>query len=71
MARSQTSFQLDTGTADAIERLKGAFGVTSNTAVIRKAIALSQVAVQQSDASDNTVTIVNKVGDRFKVMLTG
>jgi len=53
VAKIQTSFQQDEGTADAIEKLKGVFGVASNMAAIRKAIALSRVA----DGADNTVTI--------------
>ena len=68
---AQTSFQLDPGTAEAIERLKGVFGVSSNTAVIRKAIALSRVAAQAADSADNTVTIVDNAGERFKVPLNG
>jgi transaldolase len=71
MAKIQTSFQLDEGTADAIEKLKGVFGVTSNTAVIRKAIALSRVAARAADGADNTVTIVDREGERFKIPLNG
>jgi len=71
MATVQTSIQLDEGTADAIEKLKTVFGVTSNTAVIRKAIALSRVAANAADTGDNTVTIVDQGGARFKVPLNG
>jgi transaldolase len=71
MARIQTSFELDEGTADAIDKLKAVFGVTSNTAVIRRAIALSRVAARAADTADNTVTIVDKDGERFKIPLNG
>ena len=71
MASVQTSFQVDPGTAAAIDELKGVFGVTSNTAVIRKAIALARVAARNSDATDNTVTLVDKGGDRLKISLGG
>ena len=70
-ANVQTSFQVDPGTAAAIEELKGVFGTTSNTAVIRKAIALARVAARNSDVGDNTVTLVDRAGDRFKVFLAG
>jgi hypothetical protein len=69
------TFQLDEGAADAaadaIETLKAVFGVTSNTAVIRRAIALSRVAAHAADTADNTVTIVDKEGERFKIPLNG
>ncbi len=67
----QTSFQLDPGTAEAIEQLKGVFGVTSNTAVIRRAIALSRVAARNSDASDQTVTLLGSDGVPLKISLAG
>ena len=67
----QTSFQLDTGTAEAIEELKTVFGASSNTVVIRKAIALARIAARNSDAGDNTVTLLDKDGDRLKISLAG
>ena len=67
----QTSFQVDPGTAEAIDELKGVFGVTSNTAVIRKAIALARVAARNSDADDKTVTLIDKGGDKLKISLAG
>lgn len=71
MANIQSSFQLDAGTAEAIEELKGVFGVTSNTAVIRRAIALARVASRNSDAEDRTVTLVDKTGTPLKISLAG
>ena len=68
-SRIQTSFQLDTGTAEAIEELKVVFGVSSNTGVIRKAIALARIAARNSDTGDNTVTMIDKSGDRLKISL--
>ena len=67
----QTSFQLDSGTAEAIEQLKGVFGVSSNTAVIRKAIALSRVAARNSDAESKTVTLLDSDGVPLKISLVG
>ena len=68
---AQTSFQLDPGTAGAIEDLKGVFGVTTNTAVIRKAIALARVASRNASPDDHTITLIDAAGDQLKVSLTG
>ena len=65
----QTSFQLDSGTAQAIEELKGVFGVTTSTGVIRKAVALARIMARQSE--DGAVTIVDKDDNRTKVLLVG
>jgi transaldolase len=67
----QTSFQLDPGTAQAIDELKTVFGVTSNTAVIRKAIALARVAANTQNASERTITLVDQAGTPLKVSLAG
>lgn len=67
----QTSFQLDPGTAAAIDELKDVFGVTNNTAVIRKAIALARIAARNADASTKTVTMLDPDGDKLKVLLVG
>ena len=66
---AQTSFQLDSGTAQAIEELKQTFNVTSNTAVIRKAIALSRIAARNSDDDGVSVTMLDKDKQPFKVLL--
>ena len=71
MASIQTSFQVDPGTAEAIDELKGVFGVSSNTAVIRKAIALARVASRNSNAEDKTITLVDKTGTPLKIFLAG
>ena len=65
---AQTSFQLDDGTAQAIEELKEVFNVTSNTAVIRRAIALARIAARNSNADDNTITLLDKDSTPIKVM---
>ena len=70
-ATIQTSFQVDPGTAQAIDELKDVFGVTSNTAVIRKAIALARIASRNANTDDQTVTLVDKSGTPLKISLTG
>jgi hypothetical protein len=67
----QTSFQLDPGTAAAIDELKDVFGVNSNTAVIRKAIALARVASRNSNVEDKTVTLLDNDGAKLKISLAG
>jgi hypothetical protein len=51
-----TSFEVDDRTAALIARLRETFGVNTNAAVIRKALALANVASQHADA-DRTITI--------------
>lgn len=51
-----TTFEVDQRTADLIAHLRESFGVKTNAAVIRKALALANVASQQAD-SDHTITI--------------
>lgn len=68
---AQSSFQLDAGTARAIEELKKVFNVTSNTAVIRKAVALARIAARHSNADDQTIVLLDKDNVPTKVMLAG
>jgi hypothetical protein len=51
-----TSFDVDERTAELIARLQKTFGVKTNAAVLRKALALANVASQHADA-DNMITI--------------
>ena len=55
-AMAVTSFDVDKRTAATIERLRSAFGVKTNAGVIRKALALANIASQHADA-DGTITI--------------
>jgi len=65
-----TSFDIDENTIALIERLRGTFGVTTNEAVIRKALALANVASRHVD-QDGAITIAPKQdgGPAVKVML--
>lgn len=64
---AQTSFQLDEGTAKAIDELKGVFGVTTSTGVIRRAVALARIASRYS--TDGVMTVIDKDDQRTKVLL--
>jgi hypothetical protein len=67
-----TSFEVDERTADLIARLQKTFGVKTNAAVIRKALALANVASQHAN-SDNTITIAPTEDGKpaIKVSLAG
>ncbi len=67
----QTIFELDQGTAKAIEELKSVFGVTTSTAVIRSAVALARIASRNASQPDNTVTLIDAAGEPLKVILAG
>lgn len=66
-----TSFEVDDRTAALIAQLREAFGVKTNAAVIRKALALANVASQHADA-DHTITIAPNDGKpAVKISLAG
>jgi hypothetical protein len=69
---AMTSFEMDERTVALIERLRGTFGVKTNAAVIRKALALANVASQHANA-DNTITIAPSEDGKpaVKVSLAG
>jgi len=66
----QVSFVVDEQTLRAIEELKQTFGVTSNAAVVRKALGLARIAAKNA-SDDHTLTIVDKHKQSHKVMLAG
>lgn len=70
MVKPTQSFELDIGTAKAIEELKEVFGVKSNEDVIRKAIALSRIAARNSNQDDHTVTLQSPDDKQVKISLT-
>jgi hypothetical protein len=66
-----TSFDVDDRTAALIAQLRETFGVKTNAAVIRKALALAKVASQHAD-SDHMITIAPGDGKpAVKVSLAG
>jgi hypothetical protein len=66
-----TSFDVDERTAAFLAELQKTFGVKTNAAVIRKALALASVASQHADA-DHTITIAPGGGKPVvKVCLAG
>jgi hypothetical protein len=66
-----TSFEVDERTAALIAQLRETFGVRTYAAVIRKALALANVASQHADA-DHTITITPSGGKPVvKISLAG
>jgi hypothetical protein len=65
---AMTSVVFDERTLKTIEELKKIFGVSTNAAVIRKAIALSRVVGQHADQHNNVI-IAGK-DDAIKLNLT-
>jgi hypothetical protein len=56
---AMTSFVFDDRTIKAIESLKETFGVKTNAAVIRRALALAQVVAEQAD-DKHSILLVGK-----------
>lgn len=65
-----TSFDVDERTAELLARLQKTFGVKTNAAVIRKALALANIASQHA-APDHTITISGDDQPPVKVSLAG
>jgi hypothetical protein len=64
-----TSFEVDERTAALLTQLQKKFGVKTNAAVIRKALALANVAAEHAD-SDIAITIAPSEGKpAVKVLL--
>jgi hypothetical protein len=57
---AQTSFIVDDKTAELLRGLQKAFGVNTNAAVIRRALALANVVARNADSAN---TVVIKSGD--------
>ncbi|MFZ1965272.1 MAG: hypothetical protein WAU78_17715 [Roseiarcus sp.] len=68
--RPQLNFAVTGETLDLIEHLKKTFGVDTNTAVLKRALALARVAAG-NQRDDHTVTIVGKDDVRRDILLNG
>ena len=67
--RSEASFRLDTRTLRSIEELGIKLRATSSTDVIRNALSLLKVAVDNADPDSLVVVMLNKDGEPLKVDL--
>jgi hypothetical protein len=60
---AQTSFEIDEKTTAALEHLKKVYGVPSNAAVLKRALALALAASKYADA-DHNIHIRSEVNGR-------
>jgi hypothetical protein len=67
---AMTGFDFDDRTMKVIESLQESFGVKTNAAVIRRALALARVVAQNAD-DDHSVVIVGKDDEPVKIRLAG
>ena len=68
--RSQVNFAVTGETLELIEELKKTFGVDSNTAVLKRALALARVAAGD-ERDDHTITLLGKDDVRRDILLNG
>lgn len=66
--RQQVTFVLNSQTAGALAALKNTFGVKTNAAAVRKALALARV-VSENASDNNTITIVGRDNKKKEVLL--
>ncbi len=67
---AQTSFDIDAKTAVALEGLKEVYGVSSNAAVLKRALAIALVAAKYADGDNNIHLLAqDKATGEFKEML--
>jgi len=69
-ATKQKSYQTDERTERLLSELREGFGVTTDSAVIRRALALASVMVRNA-AEDHTVTVVGSNNQPTKIILNG
>ena len=70
MANRQTSFVFDERTLKLLDELKQPFGVSSNVAVIRKALNLAKVATEHS-SDDHAVTFRDSGSKKVTKVILG
>ena len=64
-----TSFEMDERTLQTIDELKAVFGVKTNAAVLRKALALARIVGRHADKEH--AVVIGGEGDSEKVSLAG
>jgi hypothetical protein len=66
----QSSFQATEETKETLDELRTAFGVSTNSAVIRRALALAKVIAKEA-SDDHTIEVLGKDGQKLKILLNG
>jgi len=59
----QTSFEIDEKTAHALENLRKVYGVSSNAAVLKRALALALLTSKYAD-EDYNIHLLSRDGDK-------
>jgi hypothetical protein len=68
--RSQITFTVDERTLDLIEQLKVGFGVGTNAAALRRALAIARIA-SENQRDDHTITFIGKDDRPRDIVLNG
>lgn len=68
--RPQINFTVNGETLALLEELKGAFGVETNTAVLKRALAIARLAAK-NQRDDHTISLVGKDEVRRDIVLNG
>lgn len=68
--RTQITFTVSEQTLELIERLKETFDVETNTAALRRALAIARLAAD-SQREDHTVTFIGKDEKPRDIVLNG
>lgn len=68
--KSQINFTVNEETLALIDELKNTFGVDSNTAVLRRALAIARVAAA-NQRDDHTISLVGKGEVKRDIVLNG
>jgi hypothetical protein len=68
--RPQINFTVNAETLALLDELKSTFGVDTNTAVLRKALAIARLAAN-NQRPDHTVSIIGKDEVRRDIVLNG
>lgn len=66
----QINFTVNQETLALLDELKGAFGVETNTAVLRRALAIARLAAN-NQRDDHTISIVGKDDVKRDIVLNG
>ena len=66
---AQTSFEIDDKTALALENLKKVYGVSSNAAVLKRALALALIASKYGDDDFNLHLLSKDDGKEREVVI--
>jgi hypothetical protein len=68
--KPQINFTVNEETLSLLNELKGAFGLETNTAVLRRALAIARIAAKNQRA-DHTISIIGKDEIKRDIVLNG